>query len=59
MEFMLFCFWITLIFVLLSLYPSAMEGLQNMLKDIITAVVMTIAAIIKGVRRAWQWIRSL
>lgn len=56
---MLFCFWITLIFALLSLYPSAMEGLQDMLKDIITAVVMTIAAIIKGVRRAWQWIRSL
>lgn len=57
MNFMLFCVWITLIFALLSLYPSAMEGLQNMLKDLITAVVMAIAAIIKGVRRAWQWIR--
>lgn len=56
---MLFMFWLTLIFALLSLYPSAMQGLQDMLKDIITTIVMAIASIIKGVRRAWQWIRRL
>lgn len=59
MELMLICFWITLVFALLALYPAAMEGLQTLLKDVITVIVMVIAKIIISIRRVIAWIRRL
>lgn len=59
MEFMLFLFYLSLVFILLSLYPSALDGLNQLLKDLITAVVILIAKIIISIRRVIAWIRRL
>lgn len=59
MEFMLFLFYLSLVFILLSLYPSALDGLNQLLKDLITAVVILIAKIIISIRRVITWIKNL
>ena len=59
MKLMLFLFYLSLIFILLTLYPSALHGLNELLKDVITAIVVFIAKIIIYIRKGWQWIRRL
>lgn len=59
MEFMLFLFYLSLVFILLSLYPSALHGLNELLKDVITVIVIAVAKIIIYIRKGWTWLRRL